>query len=931
MKTIFLSLALLLCSVACLAQTDKQPNVVFIYSDQQHYQALGSVDDTFDTPNMDTLAASSVVFEHSFTTSPQCSPSRASIMTGLYPHKAGMMGNVGSAGGTELALPTIGKRLQDAGYVTGFMGKWHLGDDPAGNAGWEKQATRDHDTENWSDSDTTEHALTFLDEHAKGDRPLFMFLMYNDPHDIYYFQNRPDRDPAQYEDIELGDSWHKEDLAAKPWPQLAYMEDNQGQIIHGREKEEWLYYRDYYRQKVKLVDDEVGRVITRLKEKGMWENTIIVYSSDHGDMDTNHRMIFKGPFMYEHMIRVPTMIRVPPGLGGVAPYLERRYDWINVDLLPTVMDLVGLDVPEVDGISFKPLLTGGEQGPAREFVVTQYYSKQQWVNPIRSIRSHRFKYNLYVEFGEELYDLVNDPEELVNLAEDSEYSAVKADLRDKLDNWMEENGDDFYAYEVTEMQSSGPIMGQGDFAHGATFTATKVAESEVDPLALTIDGRFGQSINGNAFQQDAVASHNGFQYVAYYDARRQVCLARRELPLGEWQVIRFDDYHFEGDDAHNTISIGIAPVDGTIHMAFDHHVHPLHYRVSKKGVATQPDEFEWQASLFSAISSSLTGFKGNENILDVTYPRFFQTPVGGLQFRYRRHGSGNGDNMMVDYDANTGTWSHYWQIDSGEGVFKDSLNESPRRNAYTNGYDYGPDGKLHTTWVWREQNGNGNAGNHDLMYAFSTNGGRSWKNNEGQMLERPPFVHSPGITVAQIGRQYGLMNTHGQAVDSRGRVHVVMWHSSDESLARAGSFPGEYRWGPAEARRYHHYWRDENGQWDHQELPMVVGSRPKVFIDTQDNIFLIYGQPRPGTEMARGIYFKTGDLVIAAASAGSDWSDWQIIHTEDGPFGNEMLGDFYRWKNSGVLSIMVQDAPKDTSAPASLRVLDFSFKKTEEH
>lgn len=462
----------------------------------------------------------------------------------------------------------------------------------------------------------------------------------------------------------------------------------------------------------------------------------------------------------------------------------------------------------------------------------------------------------------------------------------------------------------------------------AKLKATKVLSSVVDPLALTIDGRFGQSINGNAFQQDALASHNGYQYVAYYNGDRQVCLARRELPSGDWQIIRFDDYHFEGDDAHNTISIGIAPGDGTIHVAFDHHVHPLHYRVSKQGVATDPAKHEWQAGLFFPIRDNLTGFKGYEKILDVTYPRFFQTPAGGLQFRYRRHGSGNGDNMLVEYDAKTSTWSHYWQIDSRDGLFTDESGSSPRRNAYTNGYDYSPDGTLHTTWVWREQAGNvtGNVANHDLMYAYSTNGGRSWKNNAGEDLQRPPYVNSPGITVARIGRLYGLMNTHGQALDTEGRVHVVMWHSTDETLASAGSRPGEYRWGPIEARRYHHYWRESDGEWSHFELPMVAGNRPKVFIDGNDNLFLVYGQPQPSSEMSKGIYFKTGDLVIAAATAASGWTDWQIIHTETGPFGNEMLGDFYRWRESGILSVMVQGAPAKSGESTPLSVLDFSFK-----
>ena len=470
----------LVCSVACAgaespnpvgderqdpAESGERPNVVFIFSDQQHYQAVGSVDNFYDTPHLDALAEAAVVFEHSFVTTPQCSPSRSSIMTGLYPHKTGVLSNVGAAGGAELALPTIGKRLQDAGYLTGFMGKWHLGDDELANSGWDVKSGGDDGTtadEALSpDENTTEAALSFLEKHADGDKPLFMFLMYLDPHDIYHFQNRPNRDPARYQEVVLPESWHKEDLATKPWPQRAFMEANQGQIIYGLAEEEWRYYRDYYRQKVELLDAQVGRVLAALQANGMWDNTIIVYSSDHGDMDTSHKLVFKGPFMYEHMIRVPALVRVPAGLGGVAPYVEREHDWVNVDILPTVLELVGLEAPEVDGISYGPLLTGGDQGQPREFVVTQYYGKQQWVNPIRSIRTHEFKYNLYTQFGEELYDLRNDPGEIVNLADDAAYADVKADLRSTLDTWMRDNGDAFYSYSVTEMQSTGPIVGRG--------------------------------------------------------------------------------------------------------------------------------------------------------------------------------------------------------------------------------------------------------------------------------------------------------------------------------------------------------------------------------------------------------------------------------------------------------------------------------------
>ncbi|UCH33834.1 MAG: BNR repeat-containing protein, partial [Armatimonadota bacterium] len=428
----------------------------------------------------------------------------------------------------------------------------------------------------------------------------------------------------------------------------------------------------------------------------------------------------------------------------------------------------------------------------------------------------------------------------------------------------------------------------------------KISDSLVDRRGLTIKGAFGQAINGKAFQQDAVVSHNGYQYVAYYDSERHVCVARRKLLGGTWDIIRFTDYDFTSNDAHNTISIGICPRDGTIHLAFDHHGNPLHYRVSRQLAASQSDKMLWNEELFGPVTSELE--KGKSIV--ITYPRFWQTPDGGLQFCYRRGGSGNGDRMLVDYDPEGGGWANTRQIDSGKGDFGNSSS----RCSYPNGYSYGPRERLHATWVWRE---GADTANHDLMYAYSEDEGRSWFNNRGEKLEGPPRVDSPGITVVKIAPEYGLMNTHGQAVDSQGRIHVVMWHCSDESLQTAGASPGQSRWGPAEARRYHHYWRDNNTVWHHRELPWVSGGRPKIFIDRKDNAYLIYD--------------AKGSLTIAGATAASQWSDWRVLHVEDGPFVNEMLGDPYRWKDENILSIMVQEVPREAHEATALRILDFDL------
>lgn len=450
-------------------------------------------------------------------------------------------------------------------------------------------------------------------------------------------------------------------------------------------------------------------------------------------------------------------------------------------------------------------------------------------------------------------------------------------------------------------------------------STTKISDTIVDSKALTIDGSFGKRINGLSFQQDAVVTDSNWQYVAYYNSSRHVCVARRQLPAGAWQKVELTDCYFSGDDAHNVISMGICPKDGTIHLAFDHHGHPLHYRVSRKGAASDPGGITWDACLFGPITSELE----NGRPISITYPRFWQAPDGGLQFCYRQGGSGNGDRMLVDYNAETGTWGNTRRIDSREGLFRDSLGQSRSRCSYPNGYNYGPGSKLHVTWVWRESS---QGSNHDLMYAYSKNQGRTWLNNEGKPLSGPPHVNSPGITVARISRAHGLMNTHGQAVDSRGRIHVVMWHCTDETLQAAGSRPGEHRWGPAKARRYHHYWRDSTGQWHHHEMSWVSGNRPKLFIRRNGDAFLIYQAVPDPVALRYKTSFSGGDLTIAAATADSGWTDWQIIHTEPGPFVNDMLGDPYRFKNEEILSVLVQGNPTYNNEPTPLRILDFQLK-----
>ena len=188
-----------------------------------------------------------------------------------------------------------------------------------------------------------------------------------------------------------------------------------------------------------------------------------------------------------------------------------------------------------------------------------------------------------------------------------------------------------------------------------------------------------------------------------------------------------------------------------------------------------------------------------------------------------------------------------------------------------NGYTYDAQDRLHVTWVWRERT---QGANHDLQYAFSEDRGYTWRNSQGQIVgdSRKPNqvirLDSPGITVVPIAREHYLMNTHGQAVDSHGRIHTVMWHATAATLAQARDKP-QGQFGPADARRYHHYWRGDDGTWQHTELPGVAGNRPKLFFDKQDTALLIFSGRQPEAELdSRSVYFNQGALIIMALA---DW------------------------------------------------------------
>lgn len=454
----------------------------------------------------------------------------------------------------------------------------------------------------------------------------------------------------------------------------------------------------------------------------------------------------------------------------------------------------------------------------------------------------------------------------------------------------------------------GGVAGDHTQLTGETTMLKKMNDSLVDAEALTMSGgKFADDINSRVNQQEALVTHAGYQYVVYYDKERHVCLARRKLPQGEWSILRFTDYTFKKNDSHCSINMGICPRDGTIHLAFDHHNDPLHYRVSIPGVVTDPESASWTVDSFGPVRSAL---QEGKPLRKLTYPRFWQTPAGGLQFLYRIGGSGRGDRYLVDYDPDSHKWGDARQFDSRHGAYL----RSNSRCSYPSPCEYGPRGLLHVTWVWRE---GPSKPNHDLNYAYSPDQGRTWRNSAGEAVAFPISIDTPGICVVEIGFDYGLVNGYGQTVDSQGRIHVVVRHCSDASFQASGHRPGEERWGAPAARRYHHYWRAADGQWHHYEMPWVAHGGTRVYADAHDNLYFTY---RDGE-----------NLVVAGATAAAKWTDWRILHEETGPFISSFTGDSSRVKREGALSVFAQDMPEKAGQPTRLRVLDFCIMSLSSH
>ncbi len=458
---------------------------------------------------------------------------------------------------------------------------------------------------------------------------------------------------------------------------------------------------------------------------------------------------------------------------------------------------------------------------------------------------------------------------------------------------------------------AGPLQGErvADAATPPGLSIRELADTVVDDV-ITVVGRWGNYIHGKSYQQEALVTYQEWQYTTYYDAQRRLAVARRALPAGAWERIVFPDYIFHGDDNHNVPVIGICPADGTIHLAFDHHNHPLRYRVSAKHAAADPAATAWEAALFGPVVDALVP---GHPIARMTYPRFVAAPDRTLYFFHRFGGATDGRIWLSRYDPRAGGWAVPWQITESAGLFEFEGLSSPARNAYLNNPAVDAHGRIHLSWIWRE-NGELRNGQHSLCYMVSEDGGKSFRNHRGEIVtegELRAGISSPDLTVWSISPRRGLKNQQAMAVDATGRPHIVMWYLADAAPDLAPAAKDHTQ------SRFHHFWQTADGRWHKQELLFAMSQdewilRPQLALGRDGQLLLIYN--------------RDGHIAIAGATPAGGFTDWQLLRERPGNFTGEAKVDIGRLHRENVLSVYMHEAPTTPHEATVLHVVDFETR-----
>jgi len=447
----------------------KRPNVVFILTDDQRWNCLGLADGSvMKTPNIDRLGREGVYFRNAFCTTSLCSPSRASILGGLYAHSHGVSNNF-----TEypVDLPTFPRQLQKAGYQTAYVGKYHMGEkNDDKRPGFDYFVTHkgqgkyfdntfrfnggeSRQVKGYYTNVITDMATDWLDKREKG-RPFLLYMGHKAPHSFYYPEPKYEH---AFDDVDVRyplTAFHLEDNPKWYQARLDTWHGIYGPIFRYRTKfpdrtaASVLHFANMvraYRGTILSVDDSVGRIYEHLKNIGELDNTLFIFTTDNGLLEGEHGMVDKRT-MHEASIRLPLVVRYP---GLTAPNAPKVIDEqvLTVDFAPTILDICGAEpLPKVHGKSWKKLVQIGDDEWRKSWYYEYNYEKQFPYTPnVRGVRTDRWKYIRYPH-GDgkpdrhmaELYEIRADPNETRNLIEDPQYAPVVAKLKKELDRLIRE-------------------------------------------------------------------------------------------------------------------------------------------------------------------------------------------------------------------------------------------------------------------------------------------------------------------------------------------------------------------------------------------------------------------------------------------------------------------------------------------------------------
>ncbi|HEY7545016.1 MAG TPA: sulfatase [Blastocatellia bacterium] len=447
------------------AAENPRPNIVFILVDDLRWDELGCAGHPFiKTPSIDRIAREGAIFRNAFMTTPLCSPSRASFLTGQYAHTHGITDNVDRSAASH-GLITFPRLLYQSGYETAFIGKWHMGNDDTPRPGFDRwvsfkgQGTylNPDINEDGKSIRVTGYITDILNAYALD----FIRRPHSKPFLIYLAHKALHPEVAQNNDgsVNLADSErfipaerHRNLYAGEAIPRRP----NANRAPEGKPALQRqignlppLGPETSTRDRVILdrarslmaVEDGVGEIFKALTETGQLGNTVIVFTSDNGYFYGEHGLSVERRLAYEESIRMPLVVRYPP---KVKAGLTRDEFALNIDLAPTLLDLAGAPKPvNMQGRSLAPLLKG-ERTKWRNSFLIEYYSDKVFPRIVKmgykAVRNQRWKYIHYLELegADELYDLRADPFEMKNLIDEPSSRRARDEMKKELDRLLKE-------------------------------------------------------------------------------------------------------------------------------------------------------------------------------------------------------------------------------------------------------------------------------------------------------------------------------------------------------------------------------------------------------------------------------------------------------------------------------------------------------------